>query len=77
MKGIRYILFFTTLCAAMSLHGQAFNIWEGTGCRSKVRLTPYPVSEAPHVNGSATDTDSTGSGHGVPAVIVCPGGSYF
>ena len=65
MKGIRYILFITTLCAALSLHGQAFNIWEGTGCSAKVRLTPYPVSEAPHGNGSA------------PAVIVCPGGSYF
>lgn len=77
MKGIRYILFFTTLCAALTLHGQAFNIWEGTGCRSKVRLTPYPVSEAPHGNGSAPDTGSTGSGQGVPAVIVCPGGSYF
>ena len=65
MKGIRYILFITTLCAALSLHGQAFNIWEGTGCSAKVRLTPYPVSEAPHGNGSA------------PAVIVCPAGSYF
>lgn len=40
--------------------GNSVNIWEGTDCKAKVRLTPY----------LAEGTDC-------PAVIVCPGGSYF
>ena len=38
----------------------AINIWQGTDCKAKVRLTPY----------IAPGSDN-------PAVIVCPGGSYF
>lgn len=37
-----------------------FNIWEGTLCKKKVKLTPFLAE-----------------GENTPAVIVCPGGSYF
>lgn len=39
---------------------ESLNIWEGTGCKAKVTLTPY-------LSGKEKS----------PAVIVCPGGSYF
>ncbi len=40
--------------------GAQVNIWEGTTCKKKVELTPFPAE-----------------GDNSPAVIVCPGGSYF
>lgn len=39
---------------------QTVNIWEGTECKKKIKLTPY-LSDTPNA----------------PAIIVCPGGSYF
>lgn len=47
------IMFFT-------FSARGYNIWENTGIKKSVMLTPYLAEEA----------DS-------PAVIVCPGGSYF
>lgn len=64
MKAIRYIwlfalilMFASQICRAQ---GSPLNIWEGTDCKSVVKLTSYLAE-----------------GKNCPAVIVCPGGSYF
>ena len=38
------IAILTLLCACFTLRAQEkINIWEGTECKEKVRLTPYPA----------------------------------
>lgn len=54
------LTFFTLLVACGAVKAQTFNIWEGTGCKKSVKLTPYLSGK-----------------EDAPAIIVCPGGSYF
>jgi acetyl esterase/lipase len=65
MKAKRYkILLLIVLClmvgGELRAQKETFNIWDGTDCKSTVKLTPY-------LSGNPSS----------PAVIVCPGGSYF
>ena len=61
MKSFRITLLFTFLCCCLSAAAQeSVNIWAGTDCKAKVKMTPYLAE-----------------GDERPAVIVCPGGSYF
>lgn len=45
------------------------DIWQGTACKAKVRLTPYLAD--------ASAGQEFAGEHGKMACIVCPGGSYF
>ncbi|MCC8176356.1 MAG: alpha/beta hydrolase [Bacteroidales bacterium] len=55
----RLIIFILSIIAIDA--SAQINIWEGTDCNKKVKLTPYLVEN--HENSKA--------------IIVCPGGSYF
>lgn len=61
----RILLLLSLLCLSLSVSAQKIRIWEGTTVDApEVVLTPF-LPELPEGAGP------------VPAVIVCPGGSYF
>jgi acetyl esterase/lipase len=72
MKKSRHIfaIVFVSVLIGVNVTASAqVNIWEGISCQKKVALTPYPAN---------TSSDAQFSTSGIrPAIIICPGGSYF
>ena len=64
MKKLTLILLFPVMLIT-ALPAQV-NIWEGVPRHKKVELTPFTVSQTPSLPNAQS-----------PAVIICPGGSYF
>ena len=72
MKKSRHIfaIVFVSVLIGVNVTASAqVNIWEGISCQKKVVLMPYPAN-------SSSDAQFSTSGIR-PAIIICPGGSYF
>ena len=72
MKKSRHIfaIVFVSVLIGVNVTASAqVNIWEGISCQKKVALTPYPANTSSNAQFSTSGTR--------PAIIICPGGSYF
>ena len=82
---MRRIIVIVLLDLLFMAAGAQVNIWEGTAVKKKVELTPHltnavlgSIIASPHSQREiATPHSRRENCHLSPAVIICPGGSYF